>query len=157
VRCYNRISIFIAFFSLAAVGIILTVVADYIVPRLRKLMPSLQESSTSGAYGLKATGAVLLAVLLVFGVLDQNEGYAINGRRAEFEATYHAQYTFVKEIENLLPKGAMVYQLPDIAYAEGPHPFNRMFSNDPAQIYSVSENVRWSWPAISESAIEFAD
>jgi phosphoglycerol transferase len=155
IRCYNRISIFIAFFSLTAVGIILTGIHHSVAAFLKKRM--LPRNGNAVRFSLKAAGAVSLGAVLVFGVLDQNEAYAITGRQPEYEATFLSQQAFVKAIENILPKGAMVYSFPDVVYSEGPHLINRMSTTDPAELFAVSDSLRWSWPAISEEATTFQD
>lgn len=143
IRAYNRISIFIVFFSLAGVAVAMT-----------KLL-----SIASSELWAGAATVVGLAVLLLFGITDQNEAYILNSKRGEDEWKFRLQSEFVRRIEKEVPRNAMIYQLPHLAYGDGDnsavaHP--RVDAPAHEELFVVSNSVRWSWPAISAEDISFA-
>jgi phosphoglycerol transferase len=126
IRAWNRLSIFIAFFSLAAVGLLL--------------------EALRGRYRLRAAGfAALLAVVLAVGVFDQTTDTFVpphDGLKAEWEG----DRTAIRPLEARLPAGARVVQLPYEEFPEpppGPRPIY-----EPAKAYLHSDDLRWSWGAM---------
>jgi len=143
IRAYNRISIFVAFYSLAALSIVLTKLLSF--------------TSITGLTSLGSTA--LLSLLLMIGVADQNESSLLHDRRAEDEKKFRILSDFVGHIEHGLPPHAMVYQLPHVAYGDGDHsaqPTPRIWQSAPEEPFLLSTSVRWSFPAISSDAIGFA-
>ncbi|HEY8303333.1 MAG TPA: hypothetical protein VIG42_01975, partial [Solirubrobacteraceae bacterium] len=102
IRGWNRISLFIAFFSLYAVGMLLDA-------GRRRL-------AGSGA-GRLAT-AVALAGVLAFGVLDETSGFFVP-KYAKNAAQWKSDARFVGEIEARMPAGASIFQLPYVPFPEG--------------------------------------
>ena len=102
IRCYNRISVFIAFFALAAVALALTHV-------VRRSRPGWSRfAALSG-----------LLVLLVVGILDQTP----RGLAPHYEAVkaaYTRDAAFVGRIESTMPAGSMIFQLPLLEFPESP-------------------------------------
>ena len=122
IRSWNRLSIFIAFFALLAVGVLL----DRALGRLRPVL-----------------GAALLCGVLAVGVLDQTSpGY--KPAYAALEAEYRSDGEFVSAIEERLPAGAMVFQLPYHPFPETSGP-ERMVDYDLLRGYLHSEDLRWSY------------
>ncbi|HEX3248248.1 MAG TPA: hypothetical protein VHS05_02385 [Pyrinomonadaceae bacterium] len=124
IRCYNRICIFIAFFSLMAIAI-----------GLEKIYPK-----TSKARGIFY---VLLAVALIGGVLDQTSPAYVQDF-ATRKAEYQSDKEFVNRIEASVPPGAMIFQLPYVPFPEFP-PLQKMIDYDHFRGYVHSRNLRWSY------------
>jgi phosphoglycerol transferase len=125
IRCYNRISVFIAFFSLMAVAI-----------GLERIYQRTLKSRRSIFYSL-------LAVALVAGVLDQTTPAYIHDYAA-IKIEYLSDDQFVKGIENSVPPASMIFQLPYVPFPEFP-PFNKMRDYDHFRGYVHSQNLRWSY------------
>jgi hypothetical protein len=138
VRCYNRISIFIVFFSLTAVGIVLTKWASV---------------SAKSTWSLAGT-AVCLALLLIIGVVDQNEASVLNVLAAQDKNKFEILSSFLQRIESELPRDAMVYQLPQSAYGDDAR-LKQVMWNAQEEPFLVSNSIRWSWPAVSGEAQTF--
>ena len=132
IRAYNRISIFIAFFSLVAI----TQVLD------------------SGYKSLKQPGAkigllVIAGVMLVVGVLDQtNKLFFFVPEYEKIKTEYKSDADFVALIESSVPTQSMIFQLPYIPFPESPG-FNKMMDHEPAKGYLHSKSLRWSYGAIA--------
>jgi len=124
IRGYNRISVFIGFFALFAIGVILTEIC--------RRVPGW-------------AGCLLCVGLVGFGWWDQiPAGYNFYGiNDAKMANGRH----FVKQIEKVLPKGAMVFELPYLRYPEGGS-VDRMLDYEPLSPYLYSEDLRWSYGAI---------
>ena len=132
IRAYNRISVFITFFSLLAVVIA--------IDRLFKSM--------------RARTAALAAVLLV-GLVDQGQAARrINERHAGIAAEVADLRSLVGALEGALPSGAMVFQLPVRAYMSESD-FGRMKQYDQFKPYLVSKALRFSYPAFSNEQIRW--
>ena len=102
IRAWNRISVFIAFLAMLAVGLLLDGLRD----RLR-----------TRRFGAQLAG-VALAAVLVFGVYDQTSSsfvpqYAATARE------WNSDASFVRASEARLPRGASVFQLPYVPFPEG--------------------------------------
>ena len=126
IRAYNRISIFIAFFSLMAVAIVL----DSFYRRTKA----------------QTIVGVLLAVVLVAAVLDQTTSAFVpkyEQTKAEFLSDRH----FVNNIEASMPQGAMIFQLPYVPFPEHP-PLHKMADYDHFRGYMHSKQLRWSFGAM---------
>jgi phosphoglycerol transferase len=124
VRAWNRLSVFIAFFALAAVALGLGAL------RRRLSAP--------------AFAALLLAVFAV-GVLDQTTDayvpdYGVVG------AEWRHDRTFIRSLEDRLPEDARVAQLP---YEPFPEPAAaRQAVYEPVKAYLHSDDLRWSYGAM---------
>ncbi|HEY7961070.1 MAG TPA: hypothetical protein VID29_04025 [Solirubrobacteraceae bacterium] len=140
IRGWNRMSLFIAFFSLLAVALALDAARTRLATR------------RAG----RALGGVLLAVVLLFGVLDETSPFFVP-RYAKNTQVWRSDATFVKEIEARLPPGAAVFQMPYVPFPEGygatsdgalpPSPsFGTTY--ELARGYIHSERLRWSYGAM---------
>jgi phosphoglycerol transferase len=127
-RGWNRMSVFLSFFALAAVAVLL----DRLRERLR-------------GRGAAAMAAVLLVVLGV-GVFDQTSD-AFVPDYAKLRNDFHSDREFVQRIEAALPEGAMVYQLPYVPFPEWP-PVVKMIDYDHLRGYLHSEDLRWSYGGV---------
>jgi phosphoglycerol transferase len=120
-RCYNRISPFIALFSLAAVAII---VDAFLAGR------------KSYSYWL------LGGCVLIFGAFDQIPITMF------YKRLFYEDQFFIGQLESRLPAGTMIFQLPhtDFPLDAGRE---RMLPFDQARAYLHSKTLRWSWGAMS--------
>ncbi|HUO04676.1 MAG TPA: zinc-ribbon domain-containing protein [Candidatus Binataceae bacterium] len=130
IRGYNRLSVFIAFFSLFAVALLL----DGLVAILRRSMNPL---------GAAVIWYPVLIMVVILGVLDQTTpDFAPSYEKASAE--YRNDAKFVGEIESSLPAGAMILQLP-----YGPFPeegaIQQMWGWDLLKGYIHSKTLRWSY------------
>jgi hypothetical protein len=130
IRCYNRISIFLAFFALIAVAIV-----------LHRLQRRLQWTAR-GSYVFNA-GLVLLVTL---GVLDQTSR-AFVPAYANLKHVYQHDAEFIGRVEAYMPPNAMIFQLPYVAFPESIPP-NLMGHYDHTRAYLHSTHLRWSHGAM---------
>jgi len=139
VRAYNRLSIFIAFFSLVA----LAALAESFVARraLRRLPVAL-----AGA----------LVVVCLFAAFDQTA--IVPTRRAEVEAAVDSDRGFVHEIDRRLGGHGQVFELPLMRTADekitGLPPIpgsanpGEFFTHELAKPALFGDSLRWSWGAV---------
>ena len=124
IRSYNRISVFIAFFSLTAVGIGL-------------------ESVYSRSKKSVIIFYVVVAVVFGLAFLDQTTPAFIQDY-GETKARFLNDEQFINSIEASVPSGAMIFQLPYVPFPEEP-PVHRMADYDHFRAYLHSKNLRWSY------------
>lgn len=125
IRCYNRISVFIACFAIFA----LALVAQEVRTRLagpRRLV---------AYYGL-------LGLVLAAGLLDQTVPSFVPPYD-QLRQAYASDHEFIGRIEATVPPGAMVFQFPAIAFPEEA-PRNGMGSYEHFRAYLHSRTLRWS-------------
>jgi phosphoglycerol transferase len=123
-RALNRISVFIAFFSIAAV--------------ITAIDRALNRLGRSRAWMTRGVGIALVLVAVV------DQGPAARPDAAAFATTFDSDRAFVERIERLLPRGAMVYQVPYTQFPEVP-PFLREPLYSPMRMYVHSRALRWSY------------
>jgi hypothetical protein len=132
VRCYNRISVFIAFLALFAVCWLIDRFFDTRLGWVRRLR-----------------WPAFLAVM-AFGVWDQTDRRWFTLRfaevRAEEAARFRADAEFFAEVERAMPGGA-VFTLPYIAYPET-LAVGKLAGYDHARGYLHTRAVRWSFGAM---------
>ncbi len=130
IRSYNRISVYIAFFSLFAIAILLSEV-------YKKHVKS----------GAKKIGFyIFITFIFVTAILDQtNLGFIpdYNGTKSE----YSTDKNFINKIEASTSKNAMIFQLPYVPYPEWPA-INKMREYSHFRGYIHSKNLRWSYGAM---------
>jgi hypothetical protein len=136
IRAYNRMSIYIAFFSFFAVVVGL----DAVYRRY------------CGRRGPRAAFRVGLAVLLVVSVFDQTSGRTIPNYQA-IAAEYRSDAAFAHRLQAAMPPRAMIFQLPEIPFPEHPT-VNRMDDYDHARGYLHAPHLRWSYGAMKGRAGE---
>ena len=129
IRSYNRISIYIAFFSLMAVAYGL----ETIYRRIRTTKS-------------KSIFYVLLAVALIGGTLDQTSTWYVP-TYASNKKEFSNDEEFVNRIEASIPAGSMIFQLPYIQFPEVPRVGN-INDYDHFRGYVHSKNLRWSFGTI---------
>ena len=136
IRAYNRISIYIAFFSLFAV----VVAADYVYRRHGR------------GRGRQMAFMGGLAALLGLGLLDQTSPRAVPDY-AKIAFEYGNDDAFVQRLEAALPRGAMIFQLPVIPFPEHLS-VNLMNDYDHARGYLHARHLRWSYGAMRGRDVE---
>jgi phosphoglycerol transferase len=130
IRGYSRISVFIAFFALAAVGM---------------LLQRLWQRYQAGSRG-RALVWALLAGVLVLGVLDQTTDQLVPPYEA-LAQEYRADAEFVRRIEERLPAQTPVYQLPALPFPEYATPQGYL-CYDLFRPYLHSRHLRWSFGSL---------
>jgi hypothetical protein len=125
-RAYNRISPFIALFSLAAVAMI---------------VDSFLAGRKSYSYWL------LGGCMLIFGAFDQIPIARFSNQPNEKRRFYEDKF-FIGQLESRLPAGTMIFQLPHTDFPLGAGR-ERMLPYDQARAYLHSKTLRWSWGAMS--------
>lgn len=130
IRGTNRISIFIAFFSMLAVALFIdSLYKKYVKSHRNTLIANL-----------------LLISILLIGILDQISPAFVPNHVAQ-KKEYLNDQSFVRSLENTLPPNAMVFQLPYVPFPENP-PLNLMNDYDHFKGYIHSKNLRWSYGAM---------
>lgn len=126
IRAWNRASIFVAFMSLAALGMALQRMALWLEGR------SHLRFAPMTAWGL-----------IAFGIWDQTVS-PCRDCIAATERAYMQDQTFISAMERKLPAGAAVYQLPYMAFPEVP-PLHELQAYDHAIGFIHSRSIRWSY------------
>ena len=124
IRGYNRIGVFIAFVSLAALVLALQVV----LTRVR---------------AVALVGIACAAGLALVGAADQTP----RAYREAQDPTFTSDRNFVRKAEAALPAGTMVWQLPYQPFPEGV-PIEQMANYGPLRGYLHSSGLRWSYGAM---------
>jgi hypothetical protein len=131
-RTWTRLSIFIAFFALAAIGLLLD----------------------AGAAALRGRGvrlptvavAAVLGGICLFGVLDQTTRLVVPNYDGN-AAAYDSDDAFAKVIERRLGDGAAVYQLPYLQFPESKE-VGGIGPYDQVRLYLRSNGIDWSFGAM---------
>lgn len=126
IRSYNRVSIFIAFFSFCAFFLV-----------LEKWLK--QKSISRTVY------YSIAVLLLVIGMLDQTPRRLF---QTDLKKQYASDAAFIHQIEAVMPANSMIFQLPYAVFPEAP-PINLMGIHDHARAYLHSHTLRWSYQAMS--------
>ncbi len=132
IRAYNRIFVFIAFFSLLAAGCGLERLQAWVISRC------------PARPGLVRGGLLLLLLVAVF---DQATTVGMQSVYPENTRQFDVHREFVGRVESRLPRGAMVFQLPHtgMPLEKGA---TRMAVYDQGHAYVHSRSLRWSWGAM---------
>lgn len=131
VRAYNRISVYIAFFSIAAIVILLEKAGQRWIRTGRS--PLLFH--------------ILLAMVLLVGMADQTTNKFIP-QYNRIKTAITEQSGFVSAIESISPTGGMIFQLPYVPFPEA-LPIHQMTDYDHfAGGYLHSKTLRWSYGAM---------
>ena len=129
VRAYNRISVFIGFFSIAA------------------LVWAVDRWLRSHSYASGIIGLILVpGILITIAVLDQIPRHFLTPRSV-LEAEFHDQDAFVGQIEQSVPTNSMIFQLPYMYFPERGY-INRMEDYSQLVGYLHSKSLRWSYGAM---------
>ena len=136
-RAWARLSLFIAFLSLVAVGGLLD--------RLRSLLATRRRGG--------ALFAAALAAVLVVGALDETSDDLVPEYRT-VEGEYRLDDAFVRQIDRVLPPGSMVYELPYLSFPEGINP--GVANYDLVRPYLHASELRWSYGAMRGRPADWA-
>jgi phosphoglycerol transferase len=131
IRGYNRISIFIEFFAIFALVILLA-----------RAYEKLLKARTS-----RLLSHALCGMILVLGILDQIPT-SFKTPYPAIQKQFAEDSAFFTRIERALPEGAMVFQLPYVAFPIS-QPLNRMGPYDHVRGYLHTRKVRWSYGALN--------
>ncbi|MBD3361080.1 hypothetical protein GF366_04760 [Candidatus Peregrinibacteria bacterium] len=137
IRCYNRMSIFIAFFSIFAFVFILNVIKE------KKFRTKLKALLVYCIY----------LFVLVLGIFDQTIPAFVPSYE-KTEAIFFEDETFIKKIEEEVPAGSMIFQLPYHQFPEGGHVAG-MLDYDHFRAYLHSENLKWSYGGMKGEPNDF--
>jgi phosphoglycerol transferase len=129
IRSYNRISVFIAFFSLLAVAIAM----ERLYSRFAR--------STVLFY-------VVVGVVVVVALIDQSSRDYVP-QYEQIHAEYESDQQLIQNIEATLPARSMIYQLPYVPFPEHPR-VNTMVDYDHFRAYLHSQQLRWSYGAMKK-------
>ena len=130
IRGYNRMSIYIAFFSLFAVLLFLEELAQKMV-----------RSKTSWWFFYGSLGLILLV-----GLLDQTTPSFVPPYK-QLKAEYTNDADFIALIETSVPENAMIFQLPFVSFPDNPV-VHRIIDYDHFRGYLHSKSLRWSYAAM---------
>ena len=119
-RSHARFSVFIAFFSLILIAVIFEKI--------------LQKK--------KIWAQIFLSLVFILAFFDQvGKVSALTINPPEIKKDFEDDKDFVQKIEQILPEGAMIFQMPLITFPESNN-------YDLMRGYLHSKNLRWSYPAM---------
>ncbi|MFH1824983.1 MAG: hypothetical protein ABH873_07160 [Candidatus Firestonebacteria bacterium] len=127
IRAYNRISVFISYFSILAIVIIL----DFIYKKY-----CLDNKKKSIYY-------FIIIIILIVGIFDQTSASFVP-EYEKIKNEYLNDSEFIKSIESSVEPGAMIYQMPYVPFPESP-PVNKMDDYEHFKASLHSKNIKWSY------------
>ena len=130
IRAWNRVSVFIAFASIATAFLYVQFLCERIGP----------------ATGLRRVGAIIAPCLGLLAFLDQTVP-ACQKCNAELSEKFTNDREFVSRIESTLPKGAAIFQMPFMGFPEMP-PILNIGHYEPSIGFLHSVNLKWSYGVI---------
>jgi hypothetical protein len=131
IRAYNRISVFMGFFSISAVVQILDAVYKTVKSR-----------------GVQLCSFLIIGLIIVVGVLDQTTTtFFFVPEYEKIKNEYQSDADFINRIETSLPARSMVFQLPYVSFPESPVR-HKMVDHESFKAYLHSKSLRWSYGAI---------
>ncbi len=136
IRGWNRMTILIAMFCLAALGVVL----DAGIRRWERRRDRAERRT--GIRRLPVFGVSVAALVLLVGVADQSLDGAIPPY-ADSAAGLSSDRDFVHAIEAAVPAGSMIFQLPFVPFPESPS-VNGVADADQLKLYLSSTTLRWS-------------
>ena len=139
IRAWNRISVFLAFFAVVALAVLLTKAGRWL-------------KAHDAPRSLSIVGLLAVAV---FGVLDQTSSPKID--YPGILDDWRAQARFVREIDNRMPPGAMILELPYVPFPENP-PVNKMSDYELFTPYiHDKKGLKWSYGEIKGRPEDWGD
>lgn len=127
IRAYNRISIYIQFFSISAA----VAAMDILWSRIGRNRL------------LRLSGVAAIWVILITGILDQTSAFQ-RTRHEDARAQFARDEAFIGSIESVIPAGASILQLPNMRFPESP-PIHNMPDYEHLRAYLHSRTLRWSY------------
>jgi phosphoglycerol transferase len=141
IRAYNRIIVFLGFFSFFIVATQL----DHINSTLKGFF-NIQERP----YIAHASFAALLAFTLLLGLIDQGKAaHPLIEQYKTYDAQMRDEKNFVQQIENRFLFIESVYQLPKTNFPPDGG-IKRMQTYDHGRPFLWSQRLHWSWPSFSQ-------
>ena len=125
IRAYNRLSIFIAFLSIAA---------------LLLAIQALSRQAVSALITRRVVAALSAVVIALLALWDQTTPFD----QGRLLASFQSDREFAGRVETALPPGTAVYQLPYHPYPEGGR-LHELRSYDLLRGYLHSRELRWSY------------
>ena len=132
IRCYNRVSIFIAFFSLTALALLVS-----------RGQRGAQAGPAPQPGRIRWDWLLALWAVTAVGLLDQVPRI-FTPDHARDAAAFRSDQEFVARIEKELPPGSMIFQLPQVAFPEFGRVVN-MYDYSHFRGYLHSRQLRWSY------------
>lgn len=133
VRSWNRVTIVIAFYGLAAAAAWL----ESGVSRLRR---------SGAAWARRVPLPAALPVVLLLGLLDQTSPHLV-ANYEEAQRRYSADAALVADVEEVMGRGAQIFQLPYMPFPEAPPAF-KLAPYAPVRGYLHSRTLRWSYGGV---------
>jgi len=134
-RAFNRISIFIAFFSILTFSIILNYFDEKVNKKYKKI------------FNYSIIVFTIFCIFFQYPHSIKNKYLEKSDNVIKFKETYASDKEFISRIENSVPRESMIYQLPFHRYPEEP-PKNKLSDYIPFIGCLNSENLKWSYGAI---------
>ena len=134
IRAFNRIVVFLAFFSLFAAAVLLGRGLSRL--GLGRRLPAWVRLPS-------------LVALLVFGIRDQVPLAYLAAVRAGSAEEFAEDRRFTRSLEGQLPRDALVFQLPHGTIPVDPRVAPPMQPYDPGRAYLHSRSLHWSWGAVA--------
>jgi len=129
IRCYSRISIFLSFFAYFGLALAMS-----------------RPRSEPGSARTSWSFLVLLFVGTLLALLDQIPSGVVPDYTRD-AAVFRSDQKFVRQIEQVVPEGGMIFQLPPNSFPEfGLH--IKMFDYNHFRGYLHSNRLRWSYGAM---------
>ncbi len=138
-RGLNRISVYIAFFSLATVAAYL----DRWCVRPGR------------SRAVRAAGWIALVLLLALGLLDQTPGRFDVAAYQQTAQEYYADKGFFGQVQGSVPRGTMIFQLPYVAFPESVPPTEAMCSDSHFRGYILTRGLRWSYGTVKDGQTDY--
>jgi phosphoglycerol transferase len=133
IRSYNRISSFVSFASITAFAFFLA----YLMRR------------SSNRFVVS-----VLAIMTVVAIAEQSEFGSLKSSFEQSEPIATSSQEVVNRLEQKLPVGASVYQMPYAPYPNAPI-LNGAVPLESLLAYVYSHHLRWSFPALSTASVDF--
>jgi hypothetical protein len=130
-RAVNRISIFIAFFSIFAVLIILKYISNKYIKNAR---------SNELIY-------IIACFLLLVGMFDQTSDFFVPSY-ASIKEEYLIDENFVNSIDAIMPENSMIFQMPNVPFPESAPIYKMIDYTHLRGGYLHSKDLRWSYGAM---------
>lgn len=132
IRSHNRMSVFLAFFSLAAFFFIFQ----------RLLQKSIKQNVRQVAWG---SGMILL----VFGIWNQTSpSFSLKNQKYNIKQQFDQGKKFIQKVDQALPENSMIFQLPYIPFPEGGKE-GKFGDYDHFKAVLHSRSQRWSFGAMN--------
>jgi phosphoglycerol transferase len=137
-RAWNRLSIFIAFFALAAIGLLVERGVGRLSPAIRR----------------PALPVVLVALVLVGGLDQTSPAFAVD--RTSVPASWRNDERFVAAVEARLGRSASVLQLPYLSFPENGQ-FRGMIDYEPLRGYLHADDLAFSYGAVRDRPADWQE